>query len=364
MTFKDKIFEAFRKIDSTEKHIDENVLNLLKILQKEEENYNEQKKLKQKIEEDFPNKYTMFPIQDNKTWQNYKQAERSFWTAEEIDLEQDKKDWEKLSSEEKSFIKSVLAFFAASDGIVLENLASRFMEDIPISEVRAFYGFQIAMENIHSETYSLLIQELIPDKKEQNKLFNAVQNYPIIKKKADWAIKWIESSNNLMERLIAFICVEGIFFSSSFACLFWLKKKGKMPGLTFSNELISRDEGSHVREPVHLVTNILSKYIELPTKKRILEIFTECVTIEKEFVRESLKCNLIGINSNMMCQYVECVADKILTMLGYDKHYNTNNPFPWMDFINIEGKTNQFERRVGEYKKSSSKNIFRTDIIV
>jgi ribonucleoside-diphosphate reductase subunit M2 len=276
----------------------------------------------------------------------YKKQVDSFWRAEEIDLTKDLLSWKTLTDEEQYFIKMIIAFFAASDGIVSENLALRFMGDVQLSEARAFYGFQIAMENIHSETYSLLIETYINDREEKHKLFNAVQNFPCIRKKADWAIKWIQDKrSSFATRLVAFACVEGIFFSGSFCSIFWLKKRGLMPGLSFSNELISRDEALHCEFAVLLYSKIIKKL----KKEKIYEIITEAVTIEKEFICEALPCRLIGMNSELMSQYIEFVADRLLLQLGYDKHYNTNNPFPWMELISLNGKTNFFEKKVGDY---------------
>jgi ribonucleoside-diphosphate reductase subunit M2 len=292
------------------------------------------------------NRYVMFPIKDESIWKMYKKQVDSFWRAEEIDLTKDLLSWKTLTDEEQYFIKMIIAFFAASDGIVSENLALRFMGDVQLSEARAFYGFQIAMENIHSETYSLLIETYINDREEKHKLFNAVQNFPCIRKKADWAIKWIQDKrSSFATRLVAFACVEGIFFSGSFCSIFWLKKRGLMPGLSFSNELISRDEALHCEFAVLLYSKIIKKL----KKEKIYEIITEAVTIEKEFICEALPCRLIGMNSELMSQYIEFVADRLLLQLGYDKHYNTNNPFPWMELISLNGKTNFFEKKVGDY---------------
>jgi ribonucleoside-diphosphate reductase subunit M2 len=292
------------------------------------------------------NRYVMVPIKDESIWKMYKKQVDSFWRAEEIDLTKDLLSWKTLTDEEQYFIKMIIAFFAASDGIVSENLALRFMGDVQLSEARAFYGFQIAMENIHSETYSLLIETYINDREEKHKLFNAVQNFPCIRKKADWAIKWIQDKrSSFATRLVAFACVEGIFFSGSFCSIFWLKKRGLMPGLSFSNELISRDEALHCEFAVLLYSKIIKKL----KKEKIYEIITEAVTIEKEFICEALPCRLIGMNSELMSQYIEFVADRLLLQLGYDKHYNTNNPFPWMELISLNGKTNFFEKKVGDY---------------
>jgi len=291
-------------------------------------------------------RYVMFPIKDESIWKMYKKQVDSFWRAEEIDLTKDLTYWKSLTDEEQYFIKMIIAFFAASDGIVSENLALRFMGDVQLSEARAFYGFQIAMENIHSETYSLLIETYINDQEEKNKLFSAVQNYPCIRKKADWAIKWIQDKrSSFATRLVAFACVEGIFFSGAFCSVFWLKKRGLMPGLSFSNELISRDEALHCEFAVLLYSKIIKKL----KKEKVYEIITEAVTIEKEFICEALPCRLIGMNSELMSQYIEFVADRLLLQLGYDKIYNTANPFPWMELISLNGKTNFFEKKVADY---------------
>ncbi|MCC5943306.1 MAG: ribonucleotide-diphosphate reductase subunit beta [Bernardetiaceae bacterium] len=295
-----------------------------------------------------PNRFVIFPIQHDDIWAMYKQAEASFWTAEEIDLSSDMKDWESLNDGEKHFIKHVLAFFAASDGIVNENLAENFLHEVQLSEAKFFYGFQIMMENIHSETYSLLIDTYIKDNEEKNMLFNALDTVPCVKKKGEWALKWIESES-FAERLVAFAAVEGIFFSGSFCSIFWLKKRGLMPGLSFSNELISRDEGLHCDFACLLYT----QYIEnkLPNE-RILEIILDAVAIEKEFVCDALPVGLIGMNADLMSQYIEFVADRLLLELGLEKHFNATNPFPFMEMISLQGKTNFFEKRVSEYQKA------------
>lgn len=294
-------------------------------------------------------RFVLFPIQHDDIWQWYKKAEASFWTAEEIDLHQDVQDWEnKLNDDERYFIKHVLAFFAASDGIVNENLAENFVNEVQYTEAKFFYGFQIMMENIHSETYSLLIDTYIKDAKESGKLFNAIETFPAIKKKADWALRWIES-DSFMERLIAFAAVEGIFFSGSFCSIFWLKKRGLMPGLTFSNELISRDEGLHCDFAVHLHNNHIVNKVP---KERITQIITEALDIEREFITESLPVDLIGMNSRSMTQYLEFVADRLLVELECEKVYNSTNPFDFMEMISLQGKTNFFERRVSEYQKA------------
>ena len=292
------------------------------------------------------NRYVMFPLQDQEIWQMYKKQVECFWRAEEIDLSKDTAHWESLTNQERYFISMILAFFAASDGIVLENLASRFMSEVQLSEARAFYGFQIAMENIHSETYSLLIDTYIKDREEKATLFNAIDNFPCIKKKADWSIKWInDKRSSFATRLIAFACIEGIFFSGAFCSIFWLKKRGLMPGLTFSNELISRDEALHTEFAVLLYSKLNKKL----SKSKVMEIIKEAVGIEKEFICEALPCRLIGMNSDLMCQYIEFVADRLSVQLGYDKIYNAKNQFDFMEMISIEGKTNFFEKRVAEY---------------
>lgn len=304
------------------------------------------------------NRYVMFPIQDQDIWQMYKKQIDCFWRAEEIDLSKDLGDWDSLQKEEKYFISMILAFFAASDGIVLENLAARFMGEVQLSEARAFYGFQIAMENIHSETYSLLIDTYIKDREEKTNLFQAIDNFPCIKKKADWAIKWIQDKrSSFATRLIAFACIEGIFFSGAFCSIYWLKKRGLMPGLTFSNELISRDEALHTEFAVLLYSK-LNKQV---SKSKVIEIIKNAVEIEKEFICEALPCRLIGMNSDLMCQYIEFVADRLIVQLGHDKIYNSKNPFDFMEMISIEGKTNFFEKRVAEYAladKTKSDDVF------
>ncbi len=303
-------------------------------------------------------RYVMFPIKDQTVWEMYKNALDSFWRCEEVDLSKDMVDWKKLSNNEKHFVSMILAFFAASDGIVLENLAQRFMSDVQLSEARAFYGFQIAMENIHSEMYSLLIDTYISKSEDKAKLFNALENFPCIKKKADWAIKWMnDKRSSFATRCVAFACVEGIFFSGAFCSIYWLKKRGLMPGLTFSNELISRDEALHTEFAVLLYRNYCKKL----SKQKIYEIIKEAVEIEKEFICDALPCKLIGMNSKLMSTYIEFVADRLLSQLGYPKIFNVGCPFDFMELISIEGKTNFFERRVGEYalaNKEKSKEIF------
>ena len=305
------------------------------------------------------NRYVMFPIKDQDIWKMYKKQEDLFWRVEEVDLSKDMKHWETLNDEEKHFISMILAFFAASDGIVLENLGMRFMSEIQLSEARAFYGFQIAMENIHSIMYSTLIETYIKDKNEKAKLFNALHEYECIKKKGDWAIKWInDKKSSFATRLVAFACVEGIFFSGAFCAIFWLKKRGLMPGLTFSNELISRDEALHTEFAV-----LLHNKLEKPLKKqKIHEIIKEAVEIENEFINEALSCRLIGMNNMLMQEYIQFVADRLSVQLGGDKIYGSKNPFDWMENISVERKTNFFEDRVSEYslatKMDNNDNAF------
>jgi ribonucleotide reductase beta subunit family protein with ferritin-like domain len=300
----------------------------------------------------------MFPIKHNDIWEMYKKQVDCFWRAEEIDLTKDLKDWDSLNQDERFFISMILAFFAASDGIVLENLAMRFMNDVQISEARAFYGFQIAMENIHSHTYSLLIETYIKDSAEKNRLFNAIEHFPSIKKKSDWAQKWIhDNRSSFATRLVAFACVEGIFFSGAFCSIFWIKKRGLLPGLTFSNELISRDEALHCEFAVLLYSKLIKKM----SKARIHEIIKEAVEIESEFICDALPCRLIGMNSQMMTQYIQFVADRLCVQLGYDKIYNVTNSCDFMEMISLESKGNMFERKIGEYglaNKTISDNTF------
>jgi len=300
----------------------------------------------------------MFPIQDQSIWEMYKKQVDCFWRAEEIDLSKDMNHWDSLNADERKFLSMILAFFAASDGIVLENLAQRFMGEVQIAEARAFYGFQIAMENIHSESYSLLIDSYIKDPDEKHKLFNAISNYPCIKKKSDWAQKWIhDNRSTFATRLVAFACVEGIFFSGAFCSIYWMKKRGLMPGLTFSNELISRDEALHTEFAVLLYSKLVKKM----GKARIHEIIKEAVDIETEFICDALPCRLIGMNSQLMTQYIKFVADRLAVQLGYDKIYNVVNPFDWMELISLEGKTNFFEKKVGDYalaNKTKSEDVF------
>src|SRR5436190_6961918 len=297
-------------------------------------------------------RFVLFPIRQHDIWKYYKQAEASFWTAEEIDLSQDMKDWIALNDGERHFITHVLAFFAASDGIVNENLAEHFISEVQYTEAKFFYGFQIAIENIRSETYSLLIDTYVKDAREKDKLFHAVETMDCVKKKADWALRWI-GEGSFQERLIAFAAVEGIFFSGSFCSIFWLKKRGVMPGLTFSNELISRDEGLHCDFACLLYTKHLLNKL---SKKTVEKIITDAVEIEKEFVSDSLPVNLIGMNAKLMQQYIEFVADRLLVELGNEKVYNATNPFDFMEMISLQGKTNFFEKRVGEYQKAGVMN--------
>uniref|UniRef100_A0A0X3NX54 ribonucleoside-diphosphate reductase n=1 Tax=Schistocephalus solidus TaxID=70667 RepID=A0A0X3NX54_SCHSO len=297
-----------------------------------------------------PRRFVIMPIQYHDIWQFYKKAVASFWTVEEVDLAKDLGDWESLKDGEKHFISYVLAFFAASDGIVNENLVERFSQEVQIPEARCFYGFQIAIENIHSEMYSLLIDTYIKDPIERDFLFNAVQTLPCVKKKADWALKWIgDSKSTFPERLVAFAAVEGVFFSGSFASIFWLKKRGLMPGLTFSNELISRDEGLHTDFACLLFKHIRNK----PSKERVEKIMREAVDIEVEFLTDALPVDLIGMNCRLMAQYIRFVADRLLTELGFEKIYRATNPFDFMENISLEGKTNFFEKRVGEYQRAA-----------
>jgi ribonucleoside-diphosphate reductase beta chain len=322
-------------------------------------NYNYQRAMSnQMIEVEEPilkenkNRFVLFPIQHNDIWEFYKKAEASFWTAEEIDLSQDLKDWAGLNDGERHFISHVLAFFAASDGIVNENLAENFVSEVQYTEAKFFYGFQIAIENIHSETYSLLIDTYIKDAKLKDKLFNAIDTMDCVKKKADWALRWIDKGS-FQERLVAFAAVEGIFFSGSFCSIFWLKKRGLMPGLSFSNELISRDEGLHCDFACLLYNNHVVNKLPEAT---IQDIIRDAVEIEKEFVTDALPVNLIGMNSELMCQYIEFVADRLLSELGCKKIFNATNPFDFMEMISLQGKTNFFEKRVGEYQKAGVLN--------
>jgi ribonucleoside-diphosphate reductase subunit M2 len=300
------------------------------------------------------NRFVMFPIKHNDIWEMYKKQIDCFWRAEEIDLSKDLTNWESLNADEKHFISMILAFFAASDGIVLENLAQRFMSEIQVSEARAFYGFQIAMENIHSQTYSLLIETYIKDGEEKHKLFNAIEHFPCIKKKSDWAQKWIhDNRSSFATRLVAFACVEGIFFSGAFCSIYWLKKRGLMPGLTFSNELISRDEALHCEFAILLYSKLLKKI----DKARIHELIKEAVDIETEFICDALPCRLIGMNSEMMSQYIRFVADRLCVQLGYKKIYNVSNPFDFMELISLESKTSFFERRNDAYALANKSGV-------
>ena len=300
------------------------------------------------------NRFVMFPIKHNDIWEMYKKQIDCFWRAEEIDLSKDLTNWESLNADERHFISMILAFFAASDGIVLENLASRFMSEIQVSEARAFYGFQIAMENVHSETYSLLIETYIKDKDEKSRLFNAIEHFPCIKKKSDWAQKWIhDNRSSFATRLVAFACVEGIFFSGAFCSIYWLKKRGLMPGLTFSNELISRDEALHCEFAILLYSKLLKKV----DKARIHELIKEAVDIETEFICDALPCRLIGMNSEMMTQYIQFVADRLCVQLGYKKIYNVSNPFDFMELISLESKTSFFERRSDAYALANKTGV-------
>merc|ERR1712190_21798 len=295
-----------------------------------------------------PRRWVLFPIQYHGIYEMYKKHEASFWTAEEIDLAQDAKDWDTLSEKEQHFVKHILAFFAASDGIVLENLASRFSTEIQIPEARAFYGFQIAMENIHSETYSLLIEQYIRDPEEKDKVFDAIHTMPAVEEKAQWAVQWMNDESSFAERVVAFACVEGILFSGSFCAIYWLKKRGLMPGLTFSNELISRDEGLHA-EFACMLYGMLQNQLPEDVAHHIVK---GAVEAERRFICEALPCDLIGMNGELMTRYIEFVADRLLTALGHSKLFNVSNPFDWMELISLQGKTNFFEKRVGEYQKA------------
>jgi len=295
-----------------------------------------------------PHRWVLLPIQYPAVFEMYKKHEASFWTAEEIDLAQDAKDWDQLNDGERHFIKHVLAFFAASDGIVLENLSSRFSTEIQIPEARAFYGFQMAMENIHSETYSLLIEQYIKDPVEKDRVFDAIHTMPAVAEKAQWAVQWMNKENSFAERIVAFAAVEGVLFSGSFCAIYWLKKRGLMPGLTFSNELISRDEGLHA-EFACLIYSMLQN--KLP-EDVVHSLIKGAVDVERKFICEALPCDLIGMNRDMMTRYIEFVADRLLTALGHSKLYGSKNPFDWMELISLQGKTNFFEKRVGEYQKA------------
>ncbi len=311
--------------------------------------------------EENKDRFVLFPIKYPKIWEMYKRAEQSFWTAEEVDLQADQKDWENLTKDERHFIKHVLAFFAASDGIVNENLAINFMNEVQLPEARCFYGFQIMMENIHSEMYSLLIDTYIKDVADKNHLLHAIDTVPCVTKKAQWALRWIQNGS-FAERLVAFAAVEGIFFSGSFCSIFWLKKRGLMPGLSTSNEFISRDEGMHCDFACLLYGMLENKL----SAEQVSELIRDAVRIEHEFVTDALPVSLIGMNAKMMCQYIEFVADRLLVSLGYSKIYNSTNPFDFMEMISLQGKTNFFEKRVSEYKKASvgqhqTENLFKLD---
>ena len=320
--------------------------------------------------QDNEDRFCLLPIKEHAVWKMYKQAEASFWSAEEIDLSTDHKDWEKLNENEQHFITHVLAFFAASDGIVLENLGVRFLKDVQMPEARAFYAFQLAIENIHSETYGLLIDTYVKDSVQKRHLFRAIHNVPTVARKAQWALKWIQSSECFAERLVAFACVEGIFFSGSFCAIFWLKKRGLMRGLTFSNELISRDEGLHC-DFACLLYSMLKHPLD---PARLQDIVKDAVEIEKEFVCDALSCALVGMNANLMSEYIEFVADRLMTQLGVEKVWNTVNPFDWMENISLQGKANFFEHRVDQYPKANvmtsvegehdgfENYVFRTDV--
>ncbi|KAK6631022.1 Ribonucleoside-diphosphate reductase subunit M2 [Polyplax serrata] len=335
-------------------------------LESDKENMRKKKMFNKDIEpllQENPRRFVIFPIQYHDIWTMYKKAEASFWTVEEVDLSKDLDHWTTLKPSEKQFISHVLAFFAASDGIVNENLVERFSQEVQVTEARCFYGFQIAMENVHSEMYSLLIDTYIKDSTEKEFLFNAIETLPCVKKKADWALKWISHKTaTFAERVIAFAAVEGIFFSGSFAAIFWLKKRGLMPGLTFSNELISRDEGLHCDFACLMFKHVVQK----PTQEEICHIIRDAVSIEQEFLTEALPVNLIGMNCTLMKQYIEFVADRLLGELGCPKIYGSENPFDFMEYISLEGKTNFFEKKVGEYQKygvlsNKEDNVFTLD---
>ncbi|KAL1517065.1 hypothetical protein ABEB36_000878 [Hypothenemus hampei] len=346
MTSKPSNCQEMKNIETA---LDPTFLSLKKIViqNPDSTDYNFDPQLEPLLKEN-PRRFVLFPIEFPDIWQKYKEAEASFWTTEEVDLTHDLRHWEKLKSEERHFISHVLAFFAASDGIVNENLVERFSQEVQVTEARCFYGFQIAIENIHSEMYSKLIETYISDPNEKEFLFNAIETMPCVKKKADWALKWISSkTSSFGERLVAFAAVEGIFFSGSFAAIFWLKKRGLMPGLTFSNELISRDEGLHCDFACLLFSHLHQK----PSQERVTSIIADAVTIEQEFLSEALPVSLIGMNCKLMCQYIEFVADRLLSELGCKKIYGATNPFDFMTIISTEGKTNFFEKKVGEYKK-------------
>ncbi|KAI8370508.1 ribonucleoside-diphosphate reductase small chain [Radiomyces spectabilis] len=312
----------------------------------------------EEILKENPRRFCLFPIKYHEIWQFYKKAEASFWTAEEIDLSKDQHDWEtKMNSDERYFISHVLAFFASADGVVNENLVSNFCDEVKIAEAKCFYGFQIMIENIHAETYSLLIDTYIKNNDEKERLFDAIETIPCIKRKADWAFRWISSNDSFAERLVAFAAVEGIFFSGSFASIFWLKKRGLMPGLTFSNELICRDEGLHTDFACLLFQHLRKQ----PSEQRVVDIIVEAVGIEQEFLTDALPVALIGMNAQLMCQYIEFVADRLLVALGFNKHYNSTNPFDFMDMISLQGKTNFFEKRVSDYQRAGVMNKTPTE---
>ena len=304
------------------------------------------------------NRFVMFPIKYDDIWQMYKKQIDCFWRAEEIDLSKDMNDWNSLNADEQMFLSMILAFFAASDGIVLENLAERFMSEVQVSEARAFYGFQIAMENIHSQVYSMLIDTYVKNEEEKSRLFNAINVFPCIKRKSDWAQKWIhDNRSSFATRLVAFACVEGIFFSGAFCSIYWMKKRGLMPGLTFSNELISRDEALHCEFAILLYSKLVKKM----NKAKFYELVKEAVEIETEFICDALPCRLIGMNAQLMTEYIQFVADRLSLQMGYEKIYNAKNPFDFMELISLEGKTNFFERSVGDYalaNKTMSSDVF------
>ena len=356
----------------TDVTMDENKYNLLlkelASLKEQVKDYEGKEKEKENVESESilsaeEKRYVIFPIKYDDVWKMYKKAEANFWTAEELDLSKDLNDFNgKMNDGERYFVENVLAFFAASDGIVNENLVERFCNDVQILEAKFFYGFQIAVENIHSETYSLLIDTYVKDLKKKNKLLNAIETIPSVKKKAEWALKWINDKKSTFgTRVIAFAAVEGIFFSGSFCSIFWLKKRGLMPGLAHSNELISRDEGLHMEFAVLMYHMLKDK----PSKETILDIVKDAVELEKEFITESLPCALIGMNKDLMKQYIEYVSDRLLLMLGLEKEYYSENPFDWMELISVQGKTNFFEKRVGEYaniaNSETADNVFSID---
>lgn len=328
-------------------------------LNNDDNNSDDNDKVKESLLAEENKRWVIFPIKEKDIWKMYKKAVSSFWTPEEIDLSKDLDDYNSLSDNERYFINNVLAFFAASDGIVNENLVERFCSEVQCQEAKFFYGFQVAIENIHSETYSLLIDTYIKDNILKNKVLNAVETIPSVKKKAEWALKWInDKKSDFGTRVIAFAAVEGIFFSGSFCSIFWLKKRGLMPGLCFSNELISRDEGLHTEFAVLMYSMLYNK----PDKETIINIISEAVEIEKEFITESLPCSLIGMNKKLMIQYIEYVSDRLLQMLHIDPIYNKSNPFEWMELISVQGKTNFFEKRVGEYSNSANPNSENTHV--